>query len=272
MKRLQIISIAFILLLLLTVESKAKDYSYADAVTFLGTEKVAQVLKRAVFAVQVIGDQSNQIKDDDWISFGTGFFVKGKQEQYLGITCRHVINAAQKSKKQLYVGIDTEQGYQRFRAKLLHLDSKYDVAIIAPQKKAQEIVKVKNLTFPMDMFDDTSSIIEGRGVLIPGYPLALGVEAEENHPVIRLGIVAQYSGKDHFLIDGFASHGNSGSPVFTFKYNDRKLIGMITSYVTDYITLFDERGRVSAKLPYNSGLARALNSKVLKELLDKISN
>jgi hypothetical protein len=32
-------------------------------------------------------------------------------------------------------------------------------------------------------------------VVISGYPLALGVEDDKNHPVIRLGIIAQFTGK-----------------------------------------------------------------------------
>jgi hypothetical protein len=111
--------------------------------------------------------------------------------------------------------------------------------------------------------------VEGRGVLIPGYPLALGIEDDQNHPVVRFGIVAQFTGKDHFLLDGVASHGNSGSPVFALKYKENRLVGMITSYVSDTINLFDENRQLSAKLPYNSGLARGVTSKMILEAIQK---
>ena len=119
------------------------------------------------------------------------------------------------------------------------------------------------------MFDDDGSLVEGRGVMIPGYPLALGVEDDKNHPVIRLGMIAQFTGKSYFLIDGVASHGNSGSPVFALTYKNPKLVGMVTSYLTDTITLLDEAGNLAAKLPYNSGIARAVKMQVIVDALQK---
>jgi hypothetical protein len=123
--------------------------------------------------------------------------------------------------------------------------------------------------FGADLFDDGSSLVEGRGVLIPGYPLSLGVEDDENHPVVRFGIVAQFSGKDYFLLDGVASHGNSGSPVFALKHKENRLIGMITSHVADTINLFNENGQLSARLPYNSGLARGVTIKAIVWAIQK---
>ena len=124
---------------------------------------------------------------------------------------------------------------------------------------------MQSLSFSKELFDDGSSLIEGRGVLIPGYPLALGIENDENHPVIRFGIVAQFTGKDYFLLDGVASHGNSGSPVFSLKQDDNKLIGMVTSFQNERINLFDDNQQLSASLPYNSGLARCVTMKAILE-------
>jgi hypothetical protein len=123
--------------------------------------------------------------------------------------------------------------------------------------------------FQEEMFDDGSSIVEGRGVIIPGYPLALGLENDKNQPVIRIGIVAQFTGRDYFLVDGIASHGNSGSPVFAIRPGADKLIGMVTSHVADKISLFDENGQLTAQLPYNSGLARAVTMKAIRQAIQE---
>jgi hypothetical protein len=80
-------------------------------------------------------------------------------------------------------------------------------------------------------------------VIVPGYPLSLGIEDGRNNPVVRLGIIAQFTEKDYFLVDGVASPGNSGSPVFALNYKNHKLVGMITSFVNDRIQLFDENRR-----------------------------
>ena len=163
--------LAFLCVVFIILPSKytlSKDFPYADAVTFLATENVAQVLKEVVFCVQIEGDLSNETTADDWISIGTGFFVEGKQKEYVGITCRHVVMAAKNKKKKLFIGIDTEKGYRRFYSIVVHIDDKYDVAIIKPKKKKEEMVKVKNIKFPDQMFDiENKSIVEGRGVLIP---------------------------------------------------------------------------------------------------------
>jgi S1-C subfamily serine protease len=249
--------------------AQKRDFPYADAVTFLGTENHSKQLKKVVFAVQIEGNQSNQDKKDDWIFLGSGFFVSGKNKKILGVTCKHVVDPASKAKKAVYIGVDTESGYQRFNSRIVHTEQKHDIAILALLKKTEEAIGFKNIIFQEEMFDDSSSLIEGRGVLIPGYPLALGIEDDTNHPVIRFGIIAQYTGKDIFLVDGFASHGNSGSPVFAIKYKKSKLVGMITSHVTDHITLLDENGRISARLPYNSGLARVIKTEKISESLEK---
>ena len=89
-------------------------------------------------------------------------------------------------------------------------------------------------------------------MLITGYPLALGTEDDRNHPIVRFGMIAQNPGTSVFLIDGTASHGNSGSPVITLGADYNRLAGMITSVVTDRITLFDEKGDLTADFPYNA--------------------
>jgi S1-C subfamily serine protease len=252
-----------------TYTSQARDVPYADAVAFLGMEESAKQLKTAVCAVQIPGNQTNEDKKDDWVSLGTGFLVSGDRTAVLAVTCKHVVEAASKEKKQPFIGLDTELGYRRFPCKVAFIDPTHDIAILAPQRGDNEDVKLQSKRFAAEMFDDGSSLVEGRGVLIPGYPLSLGVEDDENHPVMRFGIVAQYTGKDYFLVDGVASHGNSGSPVLALKHKENRLVGMITSHVADSTKLFNEKGQLTARFPYNSGLARGVTMRAIVAAIQK---
>jgi S1-C subfamily serine protease len=242
----------------------------AEAVPFIGMEQLSQEIQKAVCAVQMPGNQANNNEKDDWISLGTGFLVLGEQNTVLAVTCKHVVEVAQRNKKEAFIGLDTEEGYRRFPCRIGFIDPDKDIAIILPQANKEEDIKLKNKVFGKNLFDDDSSLIEGRGVLIPGYPLALGVEDDQNHPVVRFGIIAQFTGNDYFLLDSIASHGNSGSPVFAIKSGENRLVGMVTSHVSDTINLFTENGSLSARLPYNSGLARCITMKTIISAIQHI--
>jgi hypothetical protein len=141
--------------------------------------------------------------------------------------------------------------------------------VINPVRGPGENGEIENLPIPLEIFDNGSSLVEGKGVLIAGYPLALGTEEDRNHPIIRFGMIAQNAGGTVFLIDGTASHGNSGSPVITLGSDYPRLAGMITSIVTDRITLYDEKGALTADLPYNAGLARAVRASLILNAVKK---
>jgi hypothetical protein len=243
------------------VVSAVKGLPRPDANMFVGTEAVSSNLVRSVFVVQVPGAGSN-----DWQTVGSGFFVRGTQTAraaVVGVTCQHVVAAAAKLNKVLYAGINTATGFHRSRCRVLYDDPGNDIAVLSPVHGPGENAEVENLPIPLDIFDDGSSLVEGKGVLIAGYPLSLGTEDDRNHPIIRFGMIAQNPGKNVFLIDGTASHGNSGSPVITLGSDEDRLAGMITSVVMDRITLFDEKGALTADLPYNAGLARAVRASLI---------
>ncbi len=237
-----------------------------DAITFVMTVEDSAVLKKVVFAVQMEGNLSNMNKADDWVMVGSGFLVKTNNIT-LGVTCKHVVQPFIKAGKDVFVVLETRTGNVRARCKISYLDPTDDIAILIPQVTPEINKQIQNLPFGENMFDDGSFLVEGRGVIIVGYPLALGVENEENHPVMRLGIIAQYTGRDYFLIDGIASHGNSGSPVFARKVNEARVVGMVTSHMNDTINLFDDNGQLAAQLPYNSGLGRAITMKRLQQAI-----
>jgi hypothetical protein len=243
------------------VVSDVKGLPHPDSIPFFGAEQAAFNLVRAVFVVQVPGDTSNE-----WQTIGSGFFVGGTQTTrtvVVGVTCQHVVEMATRLNKEMYTGINTENGFHRSRCRVLYVNAANDIAVLFPVHGAGENREVENLPIPLEIFDDGSSLVEGKGVLITGYPLSLGTEDDRNHPIVRFGMIAQNAGRSVFLIDGTASHGNSGSPVVTLGHNDDRLAGMITSVVTDRITLFDENGALSADFPYNAGLARAVRASLI---------
>lgn len=261
--------LAFILLTSLTrsLEISARDFPYADSTTFVGLEKKAKTTKKTVFAVQTEGNINNTDKSDDWTSLGSGFFIKGQNNDLLGITCYHIVKRFIKSNKLLYIGIDTNKGYRRFKCYIVYRDSNNDIAILQPFQEDKENIEVQNLLVETDMLGKDTELVEGRGIIIPGYPLSLGIEDNANYPVVRIGVIAQFSGKDTFLIDGIASHGNSGSPVYSLKYKKLKVLGMITSHVSDNIILYNENGKKAALLPYNSGLVKAAKSSLIEKAI-----
>jgi hypothetical protein len=245
-----------------------RKFPYADAVPFLGIEEASKALKKAVCAVQFPGEPTKDGKNT-WVPIGSGFLISGDRNTLLAVTCKHVVLAAMNQKKPLYIGIDTDKGYHRAPCDVAYVDPSLDIAVLLPKRDEQDDRKLQSLSFDKGLFDDGSSLIEGRGVVIPGYPLALGMEDDQNHPVIRFGIVAQYTGKNYFLLDGVASHGNSGSPVFSLKQDDNKLVGMVTSFQNEKINLFDENQQLTASLPYNSGLARCVT---MSAILSAVKN
>jgi S1-C subfamily serine protease len=247
---------------LLTTSVNADGFVPAEHVPFVGLEQTAQHKKKTVFSVVVRRDKSQ------WIPIGTGFFLATTNGALRGITCKHVVTPALERKEPIFVGIDSPAGFRRLPCRVEHIDPKYDIAILWPQITDDMVeAGTAHAYIPPHLMGDSRDLVEGRGVLMPGYPLTLGNESDQNHPVVRYGIIAQYTGGDHFLIDGVASHGSSGSPVFSLKHDAQSLVGMVTSHVTDRITLIDENGNMTAQLPYNSGLARALSIEVIEKVL-----
>lgn len=266
MKKFVLLSIATILVLL-SFTLTSFSWEFPGDFSFVGLEKISKEIKKSVFSVQIEGNLQNESKDDDYIILGTGFLLL-KDNIVVGITCAHVIRLASINNKSILIGLDTGKGFQRFRCNIAFDDQKQDIAILVPQKPDLSIdVELKNLVLDKKYLAKEEEIIEGRGIIIPGYPLGLGLEHDENHPVIKFGIVAQYTGGDSFLVDGVSSPGNSGSPVFDLGVT--KFIGMIQSYKNDYIELFDQRGQISARLPYNSGLSSAISASVISRALEK---
>ena len=258
-----------IILILLVLSTIVYGWTFPEDFVFVGLEKMAKDVKKSVFAVQTEGNLQNENKDDDYISLGTGFLML-KNNFVLGITCEHVIRLANKNNKPILIGLNTSKGLERFECIVIFIDQEQDIAILAPQNPTPSIdVELMNLILDNKYLAKGEEIVEGRGIIIPGYPLELGIKHDENNPIIKFGIVAQYTGTDHFIVDGVANPGNSGSPVFDLRAE--KFIGMVQSYKTDFIELFDKEGQLTARLPYNSGLSSALSSSVILKVLENVN-
>jgi hypothetical protein len=230
----------------------------SDAVPFLWNRSTVTNLLHRVFAVQA--EQTPSAADTNkWKLHGSGFFVESTEGYTLGVTCAHVVSEIISQPKQVYIGMDTENGFGRGIGIVVLLDNTNDIAVLLPQKfDTNRNAKPLNFHFAKETFDDGMHLAEGKGLLIAGYPLGMGNEGNQNRPILRFGMVAQRLNGNTFLIDGMANHGNSGSPVFMVGPMD-KLVGMVTSFHQDLIPLFDEKGKVRAMLPHNSGLSRAVS-------------
>ena len=271
MKRIiRTLSISFFLLFLLIGPALPQGSMtiVGPDIPFLGMEKIVKDIKRSVFAVQMERSLGRADRTNVYAHLGTGFLLE-RNKVVIGITCNHVITPAHKMKKSVLIGLDTGAGYQRFECIIAKQDIANDIAVLLPKKPTPSSqILLTNLVLNKDYLADKTTIVEGRGIIIPGYPLGLGLEHDENHPVIKLGIVAQYSGREIFLIDGVANPGNSGSPVFDLY--QKKFIGMVQSYRKDFIDLFDKDGSLVAKLPYNSGLSNAVSSGVILKVIEEL--
>ena len=236
-------------------------------ITFFGLEQKAINMKNTVFSVLLTTD--NVVTDGTkFDKAGTGFLVM-KNDVVIGITCEHVIRESLTNKKRVFIGLDTEDGFKKYECILTSVDAQKDIALIVPFFSSGVPKSIKNTAFSLEHLGSKSNIIEGRGIIIAGYPLDLGLEYNENHPVIRFGVIAQYAGRDHFLIDAIANPGYSGSPVFDLK--EEKVIGMIQAHHKDYIDLYDKKGILAAKIPYNSGFTLAINAELISNMLNALN-
>ena len=127
--------------------------------------------------------------------------------------------------------------------------------------------KTKNFLLEDSLIDD-SDIKEGLQVFFSGYPLNLGTEKFKNYPITRRGIVAQViPGEKRFIMDGFASRGNSGSPVYCLIGDSIKLVGIQRSVYNDANVGYDEKGNINSLVSFNSGLSVVIKASVIRDFL-----
>jgi hypothetical protein len=89
----------------------------------------------------------------------------------------------------------------------------------------------------------------------------------ENHPVTRLGIVAQgVYDQPRFLVDADASRGNSGSPIFLCSTG--KFAGIVFAQAADTISIIDDAKQKVARMPYGASLAACIPASAIREFLE----
>ena len=120
----------------------------------------------------------------------------------------------------------------------------------------------------LSTFAADSEITEGTGALMIGFPLGLGNEVDENHPVSRLGIVAQgVYDQPRFFVDADASRGNSGSPIFLCSTG--KFAGIVYAQAADTISIIDDSKQKVARMPYGASLAACIPASAIRAFLEQ---
>jgi S1-C subfamily serine protease len=201
------------------------------------------------------------------------YFTGPKGSTRIGvITNWHVV----KDQDTVFVRVNTYNGFEDIYGKPFpqeFMPPGVDIALLLIDLKKDNVEKWES-TMPLgrDKIGKAETIEEGDRLFYIGFPLGLGV-GERNNPLVRMGYVSQkVKGGKTFLMDGFASHGNSGSPVFTVK--DGKLIGVIMAFKSDFITAENPSEGLKIQLPYNAGIAVVITSdeilRIVMELFPRL--
>jgi S1-C subfamily serine protease len=205
------------------------------------------------------------------ILIGSGFLTT-KNGLFYAITNYHVVKSITKD-QIILVGLNAEMKKQYALVEQTFTDEKSDIAVlqisryVSIKNSSVDTSLAKPATVALSMFEKSDNIIEGGGAIIIGYPLGLGSEYTGNKPISRIGIIAQGPNNktNTFLLDCISSHGNSGSPVF--NEHNLKLIGMVTSFKSDNINLYDNDRVLRASLPDNSGITVCVTAEMIMKII-----
>ncbi len=233
-------------------------------------EQVKQFMYSSVSIEKIrLKDDINKVNPTP---LGSGFLTRKQDTSGFAVTNYHVVDLVD-SNELLLVGANYGQGKIYVVAKVFRKNKAKDIAILNLTDKyfARADIDVSNFKLNQkwvqpSLFAKPDEIQEGDGILMIGYPLGLGIDTGANKPLVRVGAVAQsVSSEGFFLMDAIASHGNSGSPVFSTSTN--KLLGMIVAFPPEQLDLFDDNHKLVARLPYNSGLAICISAGEILSML-----
>lgn len=223
--------------------------------------------------------------------YGTGFVVDTKKSPGLIIvTNKHILQRRVKDDvvipSEILLKVNfSEKEPTYWSAKIIALHDASDIGLLYPIapvklpadavfKKSEDRIylswKHNSFLLEDDVIDD-NEIKEGLEVLFSGYPLNLGSKYTQNFPVTRKGIIAQVIPNDNeLLMDGFASHGNSGSPIYCLIGGNLKLVGIQQGAYNDMNVGYDEAGNLTSVSSYNSGLSILIKASVIKDFVHKV--
>ena len=130
--------------------------------------------------------------------------------------------------------------------------------------------------------NDLTTMTEGTGVFLIGFPLALIGDAR-NYPIVRSGVIARIQdwlsgAEDTFLIDAPAFPGNSGGPVIvrpdttaisgTTAITHALLIGVVSQNIRSReVAVSAQTGQQRVVFLENTGLSRVVPISAIKETL-----
>lgn len=245
-----------------------------EAVTFLGVEQMAQSVRRA--AVSIHRREGTNILPQPLAS---GFIVRVATNQFVVVTSAHIgitTNTPSLGAENFAVGLLAPNETVAFAFAVgARVYPEYDVALLRVGLPADAAkIQLANNFVAKEEIAKGSDIVEGRGLMIVGYPLQQGLDAMvlpsgiafTNTPVVRLGMVARRPINQHFLIDGTLSPGTSGSLVFDLQ--QRKVVGLARGFLKEPLELKSNDGLTVAVLPYNSGLGIAVTMDPVINLLN----
>jgi S1-C subfamily serine protease len=244
----------------------ASANAQAFDLAFNGIKQFIPLAKQNVAAILLKNKVSNAKNN-----IGTGFVVlknvNGTNDSgIIVITCFHVINIPTPQNSQLLIALNDGNTFKEYDVQLIGADQSHDIAILKPIPTGSNPKQVSNIPLRLNEFTPDSLVQEGASIIIPGYPLGLGIEYSKNSPIVKTGFIAQKSNDSIYVADFIANPGNSGSPVYELP--SHTFIGMVASYNTDGIHLYNETGALVASLPYNSGLANIISAKCIKNVLN----
>jgi hypothetical protein len=234
----------------------------------LAATGVAKEVRRSCVSIEMMR-KTDDPQSAEPMKLGSGIIVLKQGKNYC-VTNLHVVQPVT-TNDLLLVGLNMKHGKLYGISKIISTDPQRDIAILdmGPPllaKGTTQLETVKQAGVGISNFADTAAYDEGTPIITIGFPLGIGTETAKNQPIVRSGIIAQtLQANGDFVIDGISSHGNSGSPIFSLR--DGKLLGMIKSFPSDFITAYDENHQLVARLPYNSGLSIAVSSKLIWDLL-----
>lgn len=244
--------------------------------------------------VFIIAEFKNANMSQPIIKNGTGFVIDTvKSPGLVIVTNRHILEHNIKGRLfepyKITIKVNMSEIEETlYSAEIIALHDSYDIGLLHPEK----LIKVpqdaelkiagdrkyfawKTQAFLLeDTIPEDSIIKEGLEVFFSGYPLNLGIEKFKNYPITRKGIVAQtIPNENEFIMDGFASHGNSGSPVYCLISDSIKLLGIQKGVYNDTNVGYDENGNINGLVSFNSGLSIVIKASVIKnfiyDLIDK---
>jgi S1-C subfamily serine protease len=205
--------------MLLPPRTSLAQTDFREQITFYDLPATIRDRKRTVLSIEAL-EFTKDVKTTDPTVLGSGFLTIFAGSHY-AITNQHVINSVANNQR-LLVGVNLKAGKVFIVCTVAAHDTPGDIAVLtlsdtifSKSQVPKDSIAIDQSAAGTSIFADSTHFDEGKGVLLIGFPLGLGSQSFGNQPVSRTGTIAQSLNADgFFLIDGIASHGNSGSPVF----------------------------------------------------------